>query len=219
MRSHVTKSFLFVAGLLLVSGSLWAHHGQGLSFDTNHMWTTWGTIEEFDYINPHPAIKFSRTDKNGNVEHWGAEVSNNPSRLARVGWTKSRCLAALQPGTRVKLYVGTSLAGGRIGIVELMESEKGELLCSERESAHKGHRSGRRSRTAISPPTKTGNKNGPTTPSKGATYMTNNSGLARFSRHAVRALALTAVPAFLLVPELRGAGGGAPWRARWSEMT
>jgi len=134
MRSYFTKSFLLVASLLLVSGSLWAHHGQGLSFDTAHMWTTWGTIEEFSYINPHPAVKFSRTDKNGNVEHWGAEVSNNPSRLARVGWTKSRCLAALQHGTRVKLYVGTSLAGGRIGIVELMESEKGELLCSEREA-------------------------------------------------------------------------------------
>ena len=98
------------------------------------MWTTWGTIEEFDYINPHPAVKFSRTDKDGKVEHWGAEVSNNPSRLARIGWTKSRCLAALQPGTRVKFYVGTSLAGGYLGIVELMESEKGELLCSERET-------------------------------------------------------------------------------------
>jgi len=134
MRIHFTKSFLLVASFLLVSGSLWAHHGQGLSFDTAHMWTTWGKIEEFDYINPHPAVKFSRTDKDGNVEHWGAEVSNNPSRLARVGWTKSRCLAALQLGTRVKLYVGTSLAGGRIGIVELIESEKGELLCSEREA-------------------------------------------------------------------------------------
>jgi Family of unknown function (DUF6152) len=134
MRNNFTKSFLFVASLLLVSESLWAHHGQGLSFDTNHMWTTWGKIEEFSYINPHPAVKFSRTDKDGNVEHWGAEVSNNPSRLARVGWTKSRCLAALQPGTRVKLYVGTSLVGGHIGIVELIESEKGELLCSEREA-------------------------------------------------------------------------------------
>ena len=131
---NFTKSLLLVASLLLISGSLWAHHGQGLSFDTAHMWTTWGTIEEFSYINPHPAVKFTRTDKDGKVEHWGAEVSNNPSRLARVGWTKSRCLASLQPGTRVKLYVGTSLAGGFIGIVELMESEKGELLCSEREA-------------------------------------------------------------------------------------
>jgi len=134
MLNPLAKSVLLLAGLFLVAGSLSAHHGQGLSFDTNHMWTTWGTIEEFSYINPHPAVKFSRTDKNGNVEHWGAEVSNNPSRLARVGWTKSRCLGALMPGTRVKLYVGTSLAGGRIGIVELMESEKGELLCSEREA-------------------------------------------------------------------------------------
>src|ERR1700680_2875809 len=124
MRSHVIKSFLFVASLLLVSGSLWAHHGQGLSFDTAHMWTTWGTIEEFSYINPHPALKFTRTDKDGKVEHWAAEVSNNPSRLARVGWTKSRSMAALQPGTRVKLYLATAKTGGFLAYVELIESEK-----------------------------------------------------------------------------------------------
>src|SRR5664279_3181895 len=134
MRNHITKSFLFAASLFLVSGSLWAHHGQGLSFDTTHMWTTWGTVEEFDYINPHPAIKFSRTDKNGNVEHWAAEMANNPSRLARVGWTKSRSNAALAPGTRVKFYVATSIAGGHLAYVELVESEKGELICSEREN-------------------------------------------------------------------------------------
>jgi hypothetical protein len=130
MRNYLTISFL----LLLACGALWAHHGQGLSFDTGHMWTTWGTIDEFYYINPHPAVRFSRTDKNGNVEHWAGEVSNNPSRLARVGWTKSRCLAALKPGTRVKLYIATSLAGGYNGYVELIESENGELLCSEREN-------------------------------------------------------------------------------------
>jgi hypothetical protein len=134
MRSHVTKSFLLIASVLLVSGSLWAHHGQGNSFDTTHMWTTWATIEEFSYINPHPALKFTRTDKDGKVEHWGAEVSNNPSRLARVGWTKSRSMAALQPGTRVKLYLATAKTGGFLAYVELIESEKGELICSEREN-------------------------------------------------------------------------------------
>jgi hypothetical protein len=134
MRNHFTKSFLLVASVLLISGSLWAHHGQGNSFDTTHMWTTWATIEEFSYINPHPALKFTRTDKNGNVEHWGSEVANNPSRLARVGWTKSRSMAALQPGTRVKLYLATALGGGYLAYVELIENEKGELICSEREN-------------------------------------------------------------------------------------
>jgi len=134
MRNHFTKSFLLVASVLLVSGSLWAHHGQGNSFDTAHMWTTWATVEEFSYINPHPALKFTRTDKNGNVEHWGSEVANNPSRLARVGWTKSRSMEALKPGTRVKLYLATALGGGYLAYVELIESEKGELICSEREN-------------------------------------------------------------------------------------
>jgi len=97
------------------------------------MWTTWATVEEFDYINPHPAMKFSRTDKNGNVEHWAAEVDNNPSRLARMGWTKSRSMAALQPGTRVKLTVATAKVGGHLGYVRLIQNEKGEFICSERE--------------------------------------------------------------------------------------
>src|SRR6202011_3222353 len=88
MWNYVAKSFLFVASLLLVAGSLWAHHGQGNSFDTTHMWTTWATVEEFSYINPHPALKFTRTDKDGKVEHWAAEGSNNPSRLPRGGWTR-----------------------------------------------------------------------------------------------------------------------------------
>lgn len=130
MRKQLTKSLFLLPGLLLVSASVWAHHGQGLSFDTAHMWSTWGTVEEFNYINPHPAIKFTRTDKNGKVEHWGAEVANNPSRLAREGWTKSRCNSNLSPNTRVKLYLATSLAGGYNGVVQRIENEKGELICS-----------------------------------------------------------------------------------------
>ena len=136
MGNDFTKSFLLAAaGLFVISGSVWAHHGEGNSYDTAHMWTTWATVEEFDYINPHPAMKFSRTDKNGNVKHWAAEVDNNPSRLARVGWTKSRSLAALQPGTRVKLTVATAKTGGHLAYVRLIQNEKGEFICSEREEA------------------------------------------------------------------------------------
>jgi hypothetical protein len=135
MRSYFTKSLLLAASSFLVTGSLWAHHGEGNSYETNHMWTTWATVEEFDYINPHPAMKFSRTDKNGNVEHWVAEVDNNPSRLARIGWTKGRSLAALPVGARVKLSLATAKAGGFLAYVRLIQNEKGEFICSEREQA------------------------------------------------------------------------------------
>ncbi|MDP9115298.1 MAG: DUF6152 family protein, partial [Acidobacteriota bacterium] len=135
MRNYFIKYLLLVSSLLVVSGSLWAHHGQSNSFDTVHMWTTWATVEDFSYINPHPALKFTRTDKSGNVEHWAAEVNDAPARLARSGWTKSRSLEALKPGTRVKLYLATSLAGGFLAFVDLIENEKGEIICSVKEQA------------------------------------------------------------------------------------
>ena len=132
MRNHVSKSFAFVAGLLLVSAPVWAHHGTATSYDTKHVWSTWATVVEYRYLNPHPSLAFDRTDKNGNVEHWESEAGNNPSQLARAGWTKSRAMEALKPGTRVKLYLSTALAGGHIAVVTKMENEKGEAIASEK---------------------------------------------------------------------------------------
>lgn len=132
MRNYVTKSFWLLAGLLLISAPLWAHHGTGTSYDTKHVWTTWATVVEYRYLNPHPSLAFTRTDKNGNVEHWESEAGNNPSQLARAGWTKSRSLAAVPPGTRVKLYLSTARAGGYTAVVEKIENEKGESIVSDK---------------------------------------------------------------------------------------
>ncbi len=131
MRNHLTKSCGLAACLLLGSIAAWAHHGTAVSYDTVNVWSTWATVTEFNYLNPHPSMTFDRTDKNGQVEHWAAEASSNPSQLARAGWTKSRCLEALKPGTKVKLYLGTSRVGGFSAVVLKIESEKGEPIASE----------------------------------------------------------------------------------------
>ena len=132
MRNHFTRSFGLAAGLLLVAASAWAHHGSAISYNTAHLWTTWATVTDFNYLNPHPSMTFDRTDKNGNVEHWVSELLTNPSALARAGWTKSRSVEALKPGTKVKLYIGTSRVGGFSGIVMKIENEKGENVVGER---------------------------------------------------------------------------------------
>ena len=132
MRNHVSKSFALAAGLFLVSALVWAHHGTGTSYDTEHVWTTWATVVEFRYLNPHPSLRFERTDNNGKVEEWEAEAGDNPSQLARAGWTKSRCMEALKPGTRVKLYLSTARAGGHLAVVEKFENEKGEGILGDR---------------------------------------------------------------------------------------
>ena len=109
-----------------------AHHGSAISYDTTHLWTTWATVTEFNYLNPHPTMTFDRSTKDGKVEQWVSELLTNPSVLVRAGWTKARSVEALKPGTRVKLYVGTSRAGGLSGIVMKIENEKGESIVGDR---------------------------------------------------------------------------------------
>jgi Family of unknown function (DUF6152) len=135
MRTRKTKILGLGAGLLLLSASAWAHHGSAISYDTGHLWTTWATVTEFNYLNPHPSMTFDRTLKDGTVEHWVSELLTNPSMLARAGWTKSRSVEALKPGTKVKIYIGTSRAGGLSGIVMKIENEKGESVVGERTNA------------------------------------------------------------------------------------
>jgi hypothetical protein len=132
MRNQLTRALGFGAVFLLICTSVWAHHGSAISYDTQHLWTTWATVAEFNYLNPHPSMMFDRTTKDGKVEHWVSELLTNPSALARAGWTKSRSVEALKPGTRVKLWIGTSRVGGSSGIVMKIENEKGENIVGER---------------------------------------------------------------------------------------
>jgi hypothetical protein len=77
-------------------------------------------------------MTFHRTTKDGEVEHWVSELLTNPSLMARQGWTKSRSIEELKPGTRVRLYIGTARAGGFSGIVMKLEDENGNEIAGRR---------------------------------------------------------------------------------------
>jgi len=134
-KLNLYRPFVLSVGVLLASLTAWAHHGSAISYDTAHLWTTWATVTEFNYLNPHPSMTFDRTTKDGKVEHWVSELLTNPSALARAGWTKGRSVEALKPGTRVKLFIGTSRVGGFSGIVMKIENEQGENIVGERANA------------------------------------------------------------------------------------
>jgi hypothetical protein len=118
--------------MMLLPAAAAAHHGSAISYDTTNLWTTWATVKEFNYKNPHPTMTFDRKTKDGKVEEWVSELLTNPAVLARAGWTRGRSNDALKPGTRVKLYVGTSRAGGHSGIVMKIENEQGESIVGDR---------------------------------------------------------------------------------------
>ena len=129
MKGRIHRAIHSALGfaLALTAMSAGAHHGSAISYDTTNLWTTWATVTRFNYANPHPTMTFDRIvgDKK-EVEHWVAELLTNPSTLARQGWTRGRTLEAMKPGTRVKLTIGTSRAGGFSGIVMRIENENGE---------------------------------------------------------------------------------------------
>jgi len=130
---NTTRTLLAVAAtLLLFIRPAAAHHGSAISYDTTHLWSTWATVTAFSYQNPHPTMTFDRMTKDGMVEHWVSELLTNPSVLARAGWTRGKSVEALKAGTRVKLYVGTSRAGGHSGIVMKIENEQGENIVGDR---------------------------------------------------------------------------------------
>ncbi len=132
MNSTHRTIFGVAAALLLLTRFAAAHHGSAISYDTTHLWSTWATVTTFSYQNPHPTMTFDRMTKDGMVEHWVSELLTNPSVLARAGWTRGKSVEALKAGTRVKLYVGTSRAGGHSGIVMKIENERGESIVGDR---------------------------------------------------------------------------------------
>jgi hypothetical protein len=109
-----------------------AHHGTAPSYDLTKQWTKDAVVTSFHYANPHPQLFFDVTDERGNVEHWSAELLPNPAGLLRVGWTRSRSMQALAPGTKVRITISPAKAGGPVGLLVKVTDLKGAELVSDR---------------------------------------------------------------------------------------
>jgi len=86
MKARVMVFLALTAGLLLVSGSVLAHHSNALS-DKDRLTTLTGTVTKFAFTNPHVGISFEVKDAQGNVVNWYA-FGGSPVALHREGgWT------------------------------------------------------------------------------------------------------------------------------------
>jgi hypothetical protein len=117
--------------LALAAAPVLAHHGTNVSYDRAQQWTRDAVVTRFNYANPHPQLFLDLTDEQGNVEHWSAELLPNPAGLLRVGWTKARSLAALAPGTKVKVTIAPARAGGLVGLLVQVTDLQGAVLVSD----------------------------------------------------------------------------------------
>jgi hypothetical protein len=79
------------------AGAASAHHSFGSEFDQNAPVKLEGTVEKFEWVNPHSWIHIQAPDpKTGKMAAWKVE-GGAPSALLRRGWNRN----SLPPGTKI----------------------------------------------------------------------------------------------------------------------
>jgi len=124
-RKALMLSFL-VANLLVISGPVFAHHGNS-AYDMEKTVPMKANITKFEFSNPHIQIYFDVPDESGSIAHWVAET-HNPAMLSRVGWNRD----TLKPGDQVTLVVNPNKVGARVVFLEKVVFADGrELDCKK----------------------------------------------------------------------------------------
>lgn len=102
--------------LLLCSLAVQAHHS-GAPFDSSKRVEVTGTVETWQWQNPHAWLRMQVDDGSGQLTEWNIEATS-PNLLMRQGWRRS----SLQAGDTVTVLIypmrdgtpGGSLLGARL---------------------------------------------------------------------------------------------------------
>lgn len=95
MKNKLLVVLAVAGGLLMVSRSMFAHHGVA-RFDMRRTAAVMGIVTQYDFINPHIHIYFDVKNDNGTVDKWDAEGSS-PNMMRRNGWTSH----TVKPGDQI----------------------------------------------------------------------------------------------------------------------
>ena len=126
MRTKATSSLLIssLAGLatLAVAAPALAHHSTA-AFDMDKTIEITGTVEDFQWTNPHTwtNVKVEGGDETAGI--YGLE-GMSPNYLGRNGWTKS----TLKPGDKVTFQVHPLKDGRKGGFMVAVKMPDGTLL-------------------------------------------------------------------------------------------
>jgi Family of unknown function (DUF6152) len=94
---RLSSLFACIVACLLMSISLWAHHGQA-GYNTTATVTVNGTLTDFKFVNPHSIVSIDVKDDQGATEAWQGELTS-PNHLIRAGWEAT----TLKPGDKVTM--------------------------------------------------------------------------------------------------------------------
>jgi hypothetical protein len=97
----MTKSSLILASATLAllgsASAVYAHHSYAM-FDEDAVMTLEGTVQEFQWTNPHGWIHVNVANAQGETEVWSIETGA-PAGMARDGWRPT----TIAPGDHIEI--------------------------------------------------------------------------------------------------------------------
>jgi hypothetical protein len=109
MNLKLTASIVLIAGVLVVCGPAWAHHGNS-AYDEAHWITISGRATEFVWANPHCQIFLDVKDDKGVTVNWAIE-SQSPGILRRNSWTRT----SVKAGDQITITLAPAKNGAPVG--------------------------------------------------------------------------------------------------------
>jgi hypothetical protein len=107
----------------VIAGSAASAHHSTAMFDMQKSVTLSGTIQEFQWTNPHTWIVFEVPNASGGTDEYGIE-GMSPNYLARTGWDKH----TLSGGDKVDLVIHPLRDGRKGGFDVSVKKPDGTLM-------------------------------------------------------------------------------------------
>ncbi len=126
METYRRTALGAIACTLLLTFPVLAHHSTRL-FDQTQLISQAGTVNVFEWINPHAWLQVDFTDENGNVTTWALE-GGSTIQLTRLGWSRDDFL----PGTEITVGFRPMRDGSRGGQLMSATLPDGREVCSNR---------------------------------------------------------------------------------------
>ena len=124
MKKALVIVFALVAGLLIASRPVVAHHGAAaFENDPAKRLVLKGTVVEWLWANPHTLLQFDTKGTDGQTVRWVVEASNPPDMQNR-GWS----IKSFKPGDEVTVTVRPVKSGKPVGSIVQVEFPDGRVL-------------------------------------------------------------------------------------------